>query len=43
MNGYAVHQAGGRRNLEYWIPAEDLGMLNANIMGRIQAIEQVHE
>lgn len=41
MSRYAVQQVGGRTILEYWIPAEDLAELNANIIGRIQLIEDV--
>lgn len=41
MSRYAVQQVGGRTILEYWIPAEDLEELNANIIGRIQQVEEV--
>lgn len=40
MNGYAIQQAGGQTILEYWIPAQDLNQLNANIIGRIHLIEE---
>jgi hypothetical protein len=40
LDGYAVQQAGGRTILEYWIPAEDLDGLNANIIGRIELVEE---
>jgi hypothetical protein len=40
LDGYEVHQVGGETILEYWIPAEDLDDLNANIVG---LIEVVHE
>lgn len=43
MKGYAVQRAGGRTILKYWIPAEDLTNLNANIIGRIELIEEVHQ
>jgi hypothetical protein len=35
LDRYPVRQAGGRDVLEYWIPAEDLDELNANIVGAI--------
>ena len=41
MSRYAVQQVGGRPILKYWIPAEDLAEVNANIIGRIQLIEEV--
>ncbi|MCC5579248.1 hypothetical protein IMZ11_26830 [Microtetraspora sp. AC03309] len=37
---YPVRQAGGRDILELWIPAEELGEFNSNIVG---LIEVVHE
>ncbi|WP_433174270.1 hypothetical protein [Actinoallomurus sp. CA-150999] len=39
LDRYSVRQVGGRDVLEYWIPAEDLDELNANIIGAI--IEEV--
>jgi hypothetical protein len=35
---YQVQNAGGEAHQEYWIPAEDLAELNANIRGRIEVI-----
>jgi hypothetical protein len=32
LDRYEVHQIGGRTNLEYWIPAEDLDTLNENMI-----------
>jgi hypothetical protein len=40
MDQYDVQQAGGRTILEYWIPAEDLEDLNANIVGKIKVIAE---
>lgn len=40
LNGYQVHQVGGRTILEYWIPAEDLDELNANIVGPIEVVAE---
>jgi hypothetical protein len=36
LDAYEVHQVGGQTILEYWIPAEDLDGLNANIVGAIE-------
>lgn len=33
---YPIQAAGGRDHLEYWIPADDLGKLNAAIVGPIE-------
>ena len=38
LDRYEVQQVGGRTILEYWIPAEDLDELNANIVGQIEVI-----
>jgi hypothetical protein len=40
LDGYEVHQVGGRTILEYWIPAEDLDELNANIVGQIEVVAE---
>lgn len=42
LDRYPVRQVGGRTILEYWIPAEDLPELNANIVGRIVVVEEFH-
>ena len=42
LDSYAVHQAGGQTILEYWIPAEDLSALNANIVGTIELVAEFH-
>lgn len=39
LDGYQIHQVGGRTILEYWIPAEDLAALNANIVGPIEVTD----
>jgi hypothetical protein len=36
LANYDVHQVGGQTILEYWIPAEDLAVLNASIVGTIE-------
>ncbi len=40
IRNFDVHQVGGRTAVEYWIPAEDLESLNANIVGRIEVIRE---
>jgi hypothetical protein len=40
MDRYEVHQVGGRTILEYWIPAQDLDELNANILGEIEVVAE---
>lgn len=42
LDQYEVHQVGGRTIVEYWIPAEDLPALNANIVGAIELISEFH-
>jgi hypothetical protein len=42
LTQYEVHQVGGQTILEYWIPAEDLAELNANIVGRIEVTSEYH-
>jgi hypothetical protein len=43
LDRYDVHQVGGRTILEYWIPAEDLAELNANIVGAIEVVAEYHQ
>lgn len=38
LQRHAVHQAGGKIHLEYWIPADELDEFNANITGPIEVI-----
>ena len=40
LDQYQVQQAGGRENLEYWIPAEDLGPFNEAIIGEIEVVAE---
>jgi hypothetical protein len=40
LDRYEVHQVGGRTILEYWIPAEDLGEFNDNIVGTIDVVAE---
>src|SRR4051812_9945263 len=36
LDGYVPQTVGAHRHQEYWIPAEDLPALNANIVGHIE-------
>jgi hypothetical protein len=40
LDRYEVQQVGGRTILEYWIPAQDLDELNANIVGLIEVVAE---
>lgn len=40
LDRYEVQQVGGATILEYWIPAEDLNELNANIVGTIDVVAE---
>lgn len=40
LDRYDVHQVGGQSILEYWIPAEELSDLNANIVGQIEVVAE---
>ena len=40
ISRHEPHEAGGRKCREYWIPAEEVGEFNDNIVG---AIEVIHE
>jgi hypothetical protein len=42
LDRYEVRQVGGQTILEYWIPAEDLGALNASIVGTIELVAEFH-
>lgn len=37
---YEVKQVGGKLHQEYWIPAEDLELFNANLVGPIEVIAE---
>jgi hypothetical protein len=39
---YDVHIVGGAGHREYWIPAEDLAVLNGNIVGEIEIVSEFH-
>ena len=38
-SNYETHCVGARHHTEWWIPAEDLSELNANIVGRIELVK----
>lgn len=38
MDRYKIQKVGGKNHTEWWIPAEDLEKLNANIVGLIEVI-----
>ena len=40
LRQYNVQEAGGRDLLEYWIPAEELAIFNANIVGPIRVLHE---
>ena len=40
LDRYDVQRAGGQTILEYWIPAEDLEDLNANIVGEMEVVAE---
>lgn len=42
LSRYAVQNAGGAQHQEYWIPAEDMPLLNDNIVGPIEMIAEFH-
>jgi len=42
LSRYVLHDAGGERFQEYWVPAEQLPEFNRNIVGRIEIIAEFH-
>lgn len=42
LDRYDVQQVGGQTILEYWIPAEHLDEMNANIVGVIEVVSEFH-
>ena len=40
MARYPVQQVGAAHHTEWWIPAEDLDQLNANLVGRIEIVQR---
>jgi hypothetical protein len=42
LDQYDVQQVGGQTILEYWIPADSLEELNANLVGFIEVVAEFH-
>lgn len=42
IDRYAIQQVGTSSHTEWWIPAEELEALNANIVGLIEVIHEYH-
>ena len=42
MDRYPVHTVGGNHHTEWWIPAEELELLNENVVGTIEVIREFH-
>lgn len=42
LSKFAVQKVGSEIHQEYWIPAEELSELNANIVGEIEVIREFH-
>jgi hypothetical protein len=40
LSRFQVQKVGGATHTEYWVPAEELVEFNANIVGRIEVIEE---
>jgi len=40
---FSVQQAGASYHLEYWIPAEELGEFNDNIVGYIEVVKKFEQ
>lgn len=40
LDRYEVQDVGGRDHLEYWIPAEDLPLFNAALVGEIEVVAE---
>jgi hypothetical protein len=42
LSPYQIHTVGSSEHREYWIPAEDLGQFNENIVGEIEVVAEFH-
>lgn len=40
LRRYPLQRVGGRHRLEYWVPADELGMFNRQIVGPIEVIAE---
>jgi len=43
LANYQIQQVGGKKHLEYWIPAEDLQAFNENIVGCLEVTHRFPE
>ncbi len=43
LSKYDVHTVGSVGHREYWIPADSLPELNANIVGEIEIVSEFHQ
>jgi hypothetical protein len=43
MDQYEVQQVGTSHHTEWWIPAEELDALNANIVGKIEVLHEFRQ
>lgn len=43
MERYPIQKVGGSIHLEWWVPAEDLELLNDNIVGEIEVVGEYRE
>ncbi|WP_405457727.1 hypothetical protein OG786_12065 [Streptomyces sp. NBC_00101] len=43
LTRYPVRQAGGRTILELWVPAEELDLFNAHLVGPIRLVHEFHD
>jgi hypothetical protein len=39
---YQIQDAGGQQHREYWIPADELTIFNAAIVGKIEVVAEFH-
>ena len=42
LSRYEIHVVGDSTHREYWIPATELAIFNANILGRIEVVSEFH-
>jgi hypothetical protein len=40
IDGHEIHEAGGKKCREYWIPADEIDKFNDNIVGMIEVIHE---
>jgi hypothetical protein len=42
MDRYKIEQVGAAHHTEWWVPAEDLELLNSQIVGKIEVTREFH-